>query len=138
MSSFIETSVLTCYITLDPPEAAFKARRLIEDDGPLLLTTVVLVETEHVLRKIYGLSRHQVIDLLIDFIQRENVAVHHFDKPIVITALLLCRPSGRVTLPDALIWAEARTVPNSVVYSFDQRFPNEGIEYANRTNILST
>jgi predicted nucleic acid-binding protein len=58
----------------------------------------------------------------------ENLHFHALDKALVITALLLCRPSGRVSFGDALIWAAARAHPSSAVYSFDERFPPEGID----------
>lgn len=128
MAEFLETSILVRYLTDDPPELSERAELFIESAAILLITAVALVETGHVLRTVYKLPRQEIVDLLIDFIQKDNVSVHHLDKALVITALLLCRPSGRVSLPDALIWAEARMLPGSVVYSFDQRFPSEGIE----------
>ena len=42
--------------------------------------------------------------------------------------LLLCRPSSKVTVPDALLWAAARDAGQGVVYTFDRRFHAEGIE----------
>ena len=40
----------------------------------------------------------------------------------------MCRDSGRVNVADAMIWAEARTAGIEVIYSFDQRFPSDGLE----------
>ena len=48
-------------------------------------------------------------------------------KDLVLEALLLCRPSGRVSLADALVWAAARSQANASVYSPDGRFPDEGV-----------
>jgi hypothetical protein len=40
----------------------------------------------------------------------------------------MCRDSGRVSIPDALIWAAARSAGNTPVYTLDRRFPADGIE----------
>lgn len=45
----------------------------------------------------------------------------------MIEALLLCRPSGRTAFADALLWAEARA-SRAALYSFDERFPETGID----------
>jgi len=44
-------------------------------------------------------------------------------KPLVLEALSLCRPSGRVSVADAFIWASARHAGIDGVYTFDRRFP---------------
>ena len=49
------------------------------------------------------------------------------DKDLVLQALLFCRLSGRVSFADALVWAAARSQAGAAVYSFDARFPDEGI-----------
>lgn len=104
------------------------AARLIESEDELYVTETILVETAHVLRRLYGVAREDIAGLLVRLLRRRNIAVHGLDKGTVITAILLTRPSGRVSIPDALIWASARSVAPSTVYSFDRRFPAEGIE----------
>jgi hypothetical protein len=54
------------------------------------------------------------------------------DRATAVEALLLCRPSGRVSVPDALTWAEARTSGAGAVYSFDRTFPSDGITVRRR------
>jgi len=122
----VDTSVLVRYLTGDPPLLAAQAKDLVEGDGIVLLTDVVLLETSHVLRAVYGVPREAIVDALVAFLRRENVRPVDRPKDILTTALGLCRPSGRVSIADALIWAAARTagVP---VYTFDKRFPDEGI-----------
>ncbi len=128
MRVFLDTSVIVRYLTDDPPEMADRATQLVESAGDLCLTETALNETAHVLRTVYGLSREEVVDLLVALLQRSNIVFHSLDKATVIAALLLCRPSGRVSLGDALIWAAARSFVPSAVYSFDRRFPRDGIE----------
>jgi predicted nucleic-acid-binding protein len=127
MPDFLDTSLLVRYLTDDPPEMADRATQLIERDGDLCVTETALNETAHVLRTVYGLSREEVVDLLVALLQRSNITFHSLDKAVVIAALLLCRPSGRVSFGDALIWAAARSLSPSTVYSFDRRFPSDGI-----------
>jgi predicted nucleic-acid-binding protein len=107
---------------------AARARQLIDTEIELRLTETVLLETAYVLQHSEGLSREQIVDLLVEFVQRANISVHPLDKQIVISGLLLCRPSGRVSFGDALIWAAARCAGSTTVYSFDRRFPGEGID----------
>ena len=128
MPDFLDTSVLVRYLTDDPAEMAEQATRLIEAKAELHVTETALNETAYVLRRVYGLAREEVVDLLVALLQRSNITFHLLDKAVVIAALLLCRPSGRVSFGDALIWAVARVHSPSTVYSFDQRFPSEGIE----------
>jgi predicted nucleic acid-binding protein len=127
MPGFAETSILVRYLTADPPEMAQRAARLIESEEELCVTETILAETAHVLRRLYGVAREDVVDLLVRLLQRRNIRVHGLDKATVITAILLTRPSNRVSIPDALIWAAARCTAPSTVYTFDRRFPREGI-----------
>lgn len=128
MTGFLDTSVIVRYLTGDPPDLARRAMRIVEGEERLLLSEAVIAETAHVLRSIYGVPREAVVDHLIAFIQRRNVSVVALDKGFVIQGLLLCRPSGRTSVVDALVWAGARSSGHDVVYSFDDRFPSDGID----------
>ena len=128
MSGFLDTSVVVRYLTGDVPELADRAASLIEGEEILWLTDVVLVETAYVLTTVYGSPRPVVIDHLIGLIQRNNIRTCGVDKGLVLQALQMCRPSGRVSFADAMIWAAARTQGSNVVYSLDERFPADGIE----------
>jgi hypothetical protein len=64
----------------------------------------------------------------MDLVQKENVQPRGADRATLVYALTLCRPSGRVSIPDALLWAEARSSGAGAIYSFDQAFPSTGIE----------
>jgi len=127
-SGFLDTNVVVRYLMDDPPEMAEQAARIVEGETDLWLTDVVLAETAYVLRDVYHVSREAIVDRLIDFIRRRNVTLCGLDKDMVIQGLLLCRPSGRVSFADALIWAAARSAGPRVVYSFDARFPSAGVE----------
>ena len=74
----------------------------------------------------YGASRGQVVEYLLSLLQRDNIDTLHLPKDLVIGALAQCRPSGRVSIPDALIWTAARA-EDLPVYTLDRRFPAGGI-----------
>ena len=128
MSGFLDTSVIVRYLTGDPPELAEKAAHIIDGEEHLQVTDVVLAETAYVLASVYGISRSVVVDHLIAFLQKENISPFTLDKGLVLQALLLCRPSGRVSFADAMVWAAARSSGTRVVYSLDERFPEDGLE----------
>ena len=116
------------YLTRDVPVLADQAGAVIDGQEDLWMIGVVLAETGHVLRSNYGISREDVIDHLIDFVQKTNIRTDGLDKSLVVQSLLMCRPSARVSLEDAMIWAAARSAGADAVYSFDQRFPSDDIE----------
>jgi len=131
--SFADTNVLVRYLTADPPERFEVAKRILDEVNPLYIPAVILAETAFVLTSVYQVPRPEVVDELIAVLRKRNVSVPGLGKDVVITALLLCRPSGRVSFPDALLWASARSASPSdggaaVIYSFDRRLPTEGVE----------
>ncbi len=132
MSGFLDTSVVVRYLTGDPPESAEQAAKIIDEVDGLLITDVVLTETAYVLTSVYQVPREVAVDHLVAFLQKENISPFALDKSSVLQALLLCRPSGRVSFADAMVWAAARTAGSQVVYSLDKRFPGDGMEIRRR------
>ena len=130
MSGFLDTSVVVRYLTGDPPELAERAARFIDSVDDLQVTDVVIAEAAYVLGSVYQVPRETVVDHLIAFLQKENISPFALDNGLVLQALLMCRPSGRVSFADAMIWAAARSAGSRVVYSFDERFPGDGLEVA--------
>jgi predicted nucleic acid-binding protein len=129
---FLDTSIVVRYLTGAPPELAEKAARIIDKEKRLYITDVVLAETAYLLTSIYHISRSTVVDHLIAFIQKENISPFALDKGEVLQALLLCRPSRRISFADAMIWAAARSSETRIVYSLDERFPADGLEVKQR------
>lgn len=98
-----------------------------------MFTQVVLAETASVLRSVCKVPRQAIVDELIALVQKRNVVPFALDKSAVLEALLPCRPCARVSFADALLWAAVRATPESVVRTFDQRFPAEGVAVRNVT-----
>lgn len=132
MSGFLDTSVVVRYLTGDPPELAGLAAVIIDGENGLQITGVVIAETAYVLTSVYRVPRAVVLDHLMSFIQKENILTFGLDKSLVLQALLLCRPSGRTSFADALVWAAAQSAGVRVVYSLDERFPSDGLEVRGR------
>jgi predicted nucleic acid-binding protein len=128
VSGILDTSMVVRYLRGDSPELARRAASVIDEEDGLQLTDVVLAETAYVLSSVYRVPREAVVDHLIAFLQKQNIEVFGMDKSVVLQALLLCRPSGRVSYADALVWAAAQSTQEKTVYSLDERFPGDGIE----------
>lgn len=128
MPALLDTSVVVRYLTGDPPSLAARAARIIDEGRALAVTDVVIAEAAYVLETVYGVPREAIVEALVSFLQKRNVATLRLDKGAVIQSLLLCRPSRRVSFADAVIWAAARSARAETVYSFDDRFPAEGVE----------
>ncbi len=116
------------YIAGIPEDQADVAAYLIEHSDSLIVSGVALAETAFVLGSVYSVPREEIVDGLVSFVRKDNIETYGMDKVFVLQGLLMCRPSGRVSFGDALIWAEARSAGGDTVYSFDQRFPSDGIE----------
>ncbi len=126
MSDLIDTSVIVRYLTGDPPHLADLSARLIDSETDLVITDVVLLESAYVLGSVYGVPRERVVDQLVALLRRANIAAYPARKEQMIEALQLCRPSGRVSFGDAMIWAVARFT-GQAVFTLDERFPGGGI-----------
>jgi predicted nucleic acid-binding protein len=125
---FLDTNVIVRYLVGEPPGEARRAAQIIDIQPDLQVTDVTIHETAYVLTSQYRATRVEAIDYLVAFLQKNNISVFNLEKNTVIQALLLCRPSARVSFGDALIWAAARSSSDRTVYSFDRRFPEDGIE----------
>ena len=128
MSCLLDTSLIVRYLTGDPPALAEAAARAIEGaEEDLLVPAAVIAETCYVLTAVYGVPREPALAALGDFLSRPPVVPLELDPDLVRAALDRCRPSGRVSVVDALTWALARSSGAGCVLTFDRRFPTEGI-----------
>lgn len=128
VTAFADTNVIIRYVLRDMPEQAEQIRQIVEDHPRLLLTAGTIAEVGFVLMRFYKVPREIVVDSLVILLQRSNIAVHQLETDIVIQALMMCRPSGRVAFADAMLWASARSAGmGATVYTLDRRFPSIGI-----------
>ena len=128
MSGLVDTNMILRYLLQSPPDQAVLAAEILDGEDDLYVTDVVLTEVAHVLRAVYLVPREEIIDHLVALLGKENLSPLGLARDTVIQGLMFCRPSGRVSVPDAMTWAAARSSGIGAVYTFDQRFPSEGID----------
>lgn len=126
----IDTSVVVPYLVGTPVEQAARATRVIDGDQELGLSILVIVEAAHVLRARYGLSRPDVVEVLLEFVTRENVRTLEIPKADVIDALVRARAFISSPIPDALISASTRAFAAVPVFTFDEKFGRLGAPVA--------
>jgi predicted nucleic-acid-binding protein len=124
----LDTNVHVRYFLQDDTARGLAAARVVDGERELGVSLVALAETAFVLSRNYGVPRERVVDLLVELLRKRNIAPLGVDKTLAASALLLCRPSGRVNFADALINADARAHAVERLYTFDERFPSEGLE----------
>ena len=127
MPDLVDTNLLVRYLTGEPPVQSEAAARVLDGEAPIAIAPLILAETAYVLRSVYGVSREGVVAALVDLVQRVNVEVLGVETSLVVQALELCRASGRVSFADAMLWAQARHL-NETVWTFDKNFPREGLQ----------
>jgi len=115
----VDTSVVVRHLVGTPEALARRATAVIEGDGVVGISVVVLLETAHVLRTQYDVPRSDVLEALIGLITRDNVELIGFPRTAVIAALARAR-----SLPGT---ASAQTADALPLYSFDAGLGRHGI-----------
>ena len=111
----IDTNIVVRYLTGDHPRQAAKARAIIEG-GDVFVGTTVLLESEWVLRSVYGYSGPEVAAALRAFAGLPEVSV---ESPTML-AEALDRAENGMDFADALhLGAAARC---ESMLTFDRRF----------------
>ena len=115
------------YLTDDPPELARRARPLLDGSDSVGVPVMVLLETGHVLRTQYGVSRSDVLEVLTEFVTRANTELLGLPKEAVVEALARARQLPDAPFADALIVALAREAGAVSLASFDRDIERHGI-----------
>jgi predicted nucleic acid-binding protein len=111
----IDTNLIVRYLTGDHPEQSAKAKALIDGED-LFVCTTVLLETEWVLRSVYGYAPAQLARALRAFAGLPRVTL---EDPALAAKALDWMDSG-MDFADALHLAKAEGCEAFI--SFDQRF----------------
>ncbi len=111
----IDSNVLVRFVTGDHPEQSPRARRLVEKSG-VFVSHTVLLESEWVLRSVYGFTRNDTVGALRAFAGLPLVSVQ--DPPQLAQALDLAE--GGMDFADALHLAAAGGCDAFV--TFDRKF----------------
>ncbi|NVN88633.1 MAG: type II toxin-antitoxin system VapC family toxin [Rhodopseudomonas sp.] len=110
----IDTNLIVRYLTGDHPRQSAKARALI-DNKDVFVSATVLLETEWVLRSVYGFSPSQICAALRGFAGLARVTLE--DPALIATALN--RVERGMDFADALHLGSAEGCDGFV--TFDQR-----------------
>ena len=111
----IDTNVLVRYLTGDEPEQAARARTAIEA-GDVFVSTTVLLESEWVLRSVYGFAGGKVAVALRAFAGLPGVSV---ENPALLSEALTLAEKG-MDFADALHLGAAASC--EILLTFDRRF----------------
>jgi predicted nucleic acid-binding protein len=111
----IDTNVIVRYLVADDPAQAARARKLIDGNEVFVCTTVML-ETEWVLRSVYGFPAPQCAKALADFSGLSRVTL---EDPTAIAKALAWVGEG-IDFADGLHLAKAEGCDAFV--SFDREF----------------
>jgi predicted nucleic-acid-binding protein len=111
----IDTNLIVRYLVADDVGQAAKARKLIDNNDVFVCTTVVL-ETEWVLRSVYGFSAFRCTNGIADFAGLPHV---HLEDPAAVAKALGLMRQG-IDFADALHLAKAEGCEAFI--SFDQDF----------------
>ncbi len=123
-----DTSVLVRYLVGTPVAQARQAARLIDDDDlEIGISPVALAECVHVLRTQYEVPPRDVIDSLIDLVQRENIRMLGVSTELVVQHLVLARSMPGRPIPDALIVAAVVAGNAESLATFDRHQARYGI-----------
>lgn len=118
----LDTNVLVRYLVRDDQLQFEKARRLIKREAdrnePVLVSLLVLLETEWVLRSRYELSKPEVLSALSALLDAAELALE--DEPSVEQALYSWKDSV-VDFADCLIEARNRRLGCQATATFDAR-----------------
>ena len=118
----IDTNVLVRFLVRDDPEQFERARRLIKREAgsgeTVLISLLVLLETEWVLRSRYGLAKAEIVTALSALL--DAVELEFEDEPSVEEAVFTWKDSG-AEFADCLISARHRALGCRATATFDAR-----------------
>ena len=116
----VDTNVLVRYLTRDDKSQYEKARRLIDRElakgEPVLLSLLVLLETEWVLRSRYELAKEDIVTAFSALLDTADLALE--DEPSVENAVYSWKNSA-ADFADCLIEARNRRLGCRATATFD-------------------
>ncbi len=122
-----DTSVLVRYLVGTPETEARRAAKLVDGEELIGVSPVALAECAHVLRTQYGVERADIIESLIDLVQRENVRLLGQRADLVAAILVRARAIPGRPIPDALIVAASLEADALPLATFDRGQARYGV-----------
>jgi len=113
----LDTNVVIRFLTFDDEEQGLAARRLVQDAGEIVLSTIVLCETAWALRSGYRYDRKELARALRLLVDMQGVVV---DRPVVEAGLRVLADGG--DFADGCLLFEAQRARCDRVATFDKTF----------------
>jgi predicted nucleic acid-binding protein len=124
----VDTSVIVRYLVGTPAAQARRAAALIDDEKTEIgVPLVALAECAHVLRTQYGVDQRDIVDSLIELVQRENVHVLGVRADLLVGMLVRARAMAGRPIPDAMIVATILGVDALPFATFDREQRRYGV-----------
>jgi predicted nucleic-acid-binding protein len=117
MSSFVDTNILICHLTGDPPDQAARATAFLADADELLLVDLVVAETIYVLESFYEQPRERVAELVRAILGFPAIRI--IDHALVHRALEIYE-FDRLDFAEAYLVASAEGSGVATIASFDR------------------
>jgi predicted nucleic acid-binding protein len=115
--AYIDTNVLVCHLTDDPPEQASRATAILENAERLIMTDIVVAELVYVLESYYERPRRQIAESVRSLMALSSIAVS--DHDLLLRALELYEHL-RLDFAEAYLAAAAELTEVDTVASFDR------------------
>ncbi len=117
LTEFVDTNVLICHLTGDPPEMAARATAALAEADELLLADLVLAECVYVLESFYEVPRERVAELM-----RAAIALPTIKTlgPAALYRALEVYEVDRLDFAEAYLVAQAEATGVGAIVSFDR------------------
>jgi predicted nucleic acid-binding protein len=113
--------VLVRSLADDDPPRALTAARLLDSDATLVVSTGVLLETVHGMRR-DGETNPRIAIALLALLTRDNVELVDADQAAAVAAIRWTLRVSARRIPDAIIAAAAERAGCDWIATFDDRF----------------
>lgn len=123
MSAFVDTNILICHLTGDPPGLATRATAYLEAADDLYLTDLVVAETVYVLESFYEVQRTRVAGAIRSLLALGSMIV--VDRGLLLRAVEVYE-TARLDFAEAHLVACAESTGIFRVASFDKTIDRVG------------
>ncbi|MGH2946295.1 MAG: PIN domain-containing protein [Solirubrobacteraceae bacterium] len=123
MTAFVDSNVVICHLTGDPPEMARRATAVLASGARLLLADLVLAECVYVLESFYEVDRPRVAELMRAAIALPTIET--MDPALLLRALEVYE-LDRLDFAEAYLVAQAEVTGVNEILSFDRTIDRIG------------
>ncbi|MEX1173847.1 MAG: PIN domain-containing protein [Chloroflexota bacterium] len=127
MRVFCDSGVVVRYFVGDDPARSLAAARLIDGEDTVVVSTAVLLEAIHVLRREFQVANPELGAGLIRFLSRADVELLDADQGATIAGIGWSLRHSARRIPDAIIAAAAEYARCDIIATFDESFRSPSV-----------